>query len=227
MLLSCASWHWKECRGPASSIVCGGGSAPECEALQPYQLVAVSVSALRAVSWWRADWRIYVSPQQRWVSRERGGGNLNSEELVIQARRIQTQAQNSAVAVSALTQASELVRVHAGEKSAFYRTLQEVNQNWTWEHIAKIVNQAMDGFITYVENGLLEGLSIERQARIDVVSDILGQAQGLLEAKDVHPAAPAVLVGSALEEFLRNWCKEADLKLGNRKPGIKRRSSRC
>lgn len=146
---------------------------------------------------------------------------MEPEKLVAEARRIQS----STDAVSALAQASELARVYAGEKSAFYKMLEGVDQNWTWDHIGRFVEQAMGGFICYVESGLLDGVSVERQARIDVVSDILDQAQTLLDTKDVHPAAPAVLVGAALEEFLRNWCEDADLMLGNRKPGIEAFSS--
>ena len=36
----------------------------------------------------------------------------------------------------------------------------------------------------------------------------------------MHPAAPAVLGGAALEEFLRNWIEEANLPLGNKKASI-------
>ena len=64
-----------------------------------------------------------------------------------------------------------------------------------------------------MENDLLEGISIERKAQIDVVSDFLDQANSLLNSKDVHPAAPAVIIGAALEEFLRNWIEEAGLTL--------------
>lgn len=70
-----------------------------------------------------------------------------------------------------------------------------------------------------MEHGLLEGVSIERQAQIDVVSDFLEQAQNLLNADDVHPAAPTMIIGAALEEFLRNLVEEADLNIQG-KPSI-------
>ena len=63
-------------------------------------------------------------------------------------------------------------------------------------------------------------MSIERKAQLAVVSDFLEQAQVLLNSKNVHPAAPAVIIGAALEEFLRNWVEEADLSLGNQKPSL-------
>lgn len=36
----------------------------------------------------------------------------------------------------------------------------------------------------------------------------------------MHPAAPVVLVGATLEEFLRTWVEAESLPLGNRKPGL-------
>lgn len=45
-------------------------------------------------------------------------------------------------------------------------------------------------------------------------------AHTLLESKNVHPAAPAVLIGATLEEFLRTWSEAEALPLGSRKPGL-------
>lgn len=49
---------------------------------------------------------------------------------------------------------------------------------------------------------------------------MLEQAQSLLDDKKVHPAAPIVLIGASLEEFLRNWVEEKGLSLGNKKPSL-------
>jgi len=65
-----------------------------------------------------------------------------------------------------------------------------------------------------------DGISIERKAQIDVVSDFLEQAEGLLNSKDVHPGAPAVIIVSVLEEFLKNWVEERGLELNGNEPGI-------
>ena len=46
------------------------------------------------------------------------------------------------------------------------------------------------------------------------------QAQSLLDAEDVHPAAAAVIVGAVLEEFLRNWVEDDGLHLGSRRLSI-------
>ena len=53
---------------------------------------------------------------------------------------------------------------------------------------------------------------------MDVVSDLLGQANSLLEDAKYHPAAAAILIGACLEEFLRTWVEAESLSIS--KPGI-------
>ena len=45
-------------------------------------------------------------------------------------------------------------------------------------------------------------------------------ANQLLETARVHPAAPAVLIGATLGEFLRTWVEAEGLSIGSRKPGL-------
>lgn len=85
--------------------------------------------------------------------------------------------------------------------------------------------EVLKAYIAHLESGLIRGLSPKRQAEIDVTSDFLDQAQGLLKSNKVHPAAPAVLIGAALEEFLRNWVEDVGLSLGNKKPSLDAYSS--
>lgn len=144
---------------------------------------------------------------------------MDAQALVNQAKRIIQVAQNVS-GFSVLAEASEFLRTYSGEKSAFLRPLAEVDSAWDEEYVSDIVVRTLEAFVRYVENGLLGGIAIQRQAQIDVVSDFLSQADVLLASKDVHPAAPTVIIGAALEEFLRNWVEEASLGLGSRKPSI-------
>ena len=64
------------------------------------------------------------------------------------------------------------------------------------------------------------GVYLERQARADIGADLMEQAQSLLDAEDVHPAAAAVIVGAVLDEFLRNWVEVDGLHLVSRRPSI-------
>ena len=145
---------------------------------------------------------------------------MNTDDLIKQARRIVEKGKAGSAAAGILAEATEFLRVYAGEKSTFFVYLNAINRGAASAYINRYVVEILEGFIRYVENGLLEGISIERKAQIDVVSDFLNQANNLLSTKEVHPAAPTVIIGAALEEFLRNWIEEAGLALGGKKPSL-------
>lgn len=142
---------------------------------------------------------------------------MDASELIEQAKRI---TNSGAEGTSMLPEAQEFLRVYAGERSAFFKQLNEVNPNWDSNIVKSDVIKVLRGFIRFVEHGLLKGISIERKAQTDVVSDFLEQAQTLLDSTEVHPAAPTVVIGAALEEFLRNWIEEAGIDLGGQKPSL-------
>lgn len=121
---------------------------------------------------------------------------------------------------SVLAESLEFLRIYAGEKSSFYKQLSEVKAAWREDVIQTYVRDTLAGYIRFLKSGLSDGISVERLAQIDVVSDFLDQANKLLETKGVHPAAPCVLIGASLEEFLRNWVEEKDLSLGQSKPSL-------
>jgi len=119
---------------------------------------------------------------------------------------------------AAKAQVCEFLRQYAGPRSAFLEQA-EAAEGYNRFMIATLT-EVLKSFVEYVQAGLSAGLSAERQAQIDAVSDILGQAQGMLDEPGFHPAGAAVLVGASLEEFLRNWVEAAGLSLGNAKPGL-------
>lgn len=121
-------------------------------------------------------------------------------------------------AAGAKAQVCDFLRAYAGPKSSFL-TQAEAAQGFD-RYVVGHLTAVLDAFIEYLQSGLYSGLSPERQAQIDVVSDILEQANLLLENKNCHPAAAAVLVGASLEEFLRNWVEAAGLSIGNASHGI-------
>lgn len=139
---------------------------------------------------------------------------MNTEELIKQAQRIVSTGYSQEQAKSKLIESLEFLRVYAGEKSSFYQSLREIKQESNDPYIMKYVVASLNAFIVYLKSGLGDGVSIERRAQIEVVSDILEQANQLINTKGIHPAAPAVIIGAALEEFLRNWIEEEGLELG-------------
>ena len=115
----------------------------------------------------------------------------------------------------------QFLRDYCGKDNRFAKTLEENHPNeYNYQQTRLMIIHILQRFRSYVENNLLKGLTPERQAQIDVVSDILGQAQNLLREKDKHPAAPTMIIGAALNEFLRNWVEEKQLSLEGKKPGI-------
>jgi hypothetical protein len=144
----------------------------------------------------------------------------DSAKVIAQASRIIQQVQSETIQAGALAEAVDLTRVFGGANSAFHRALAKVSPGAARSFIEGRVTSVLEGFIRHIENGLVDEVSIERQARVDVVSDFLEQAQRLLETKDIHPGAAAVLIGASLEEFLRNWVEDKELSVGPRKPSI-------
>lgn len=142
---------------------------------------------------------------------------MTPEDLVKQAKRI---TKNHVNGHAALTEAMEFLRVYGGANNSFVKHLKTIETKWSDHHVFDHVVNTMNGFIAYVQNGLLDGVSIERKAQLDVVSDFLDQANTLLNSSKVHPAAPTVIIGAALEEFLRNWIEEECLSLSEKKPSL-------
>lgn len=143
---------------------------------------------------------------------------IDSTTLLNQAARIRDLLKGSGER-GPYSQACEFLRVFAGAKSAFFKNA-EAASTYSGSYRNEAVASIVDSFIEYAKAGLHGELSVKRQAQIDVISDFLGQAQDLLEQDGIHPAAPAVLIGAALEEFLRAWVEDVPLSLGGKKPSI-------
>jgi len=62
----------------------------------------------------------------------------------------------------------------------------------------------LEDWATYVEQGLADVVGPEARARIEASTDLMEQVQQLLDDGRVHPAAPIMLAGAALEELLRS-----------------------
>ena len=146
---------------------------------------------------------------------------MNVEYILNQANRILDQVKKSREITirGAYTEACEFFRVYAGNDSTFTKQALETRV-LNFHTFKQRLIQVLEAFIRYAEAGLLGGRSIIRQAQIDTVSGFLSQAQNLLDDDEVHPAAPAMLIGAALEQFLRDWTESAGISISNRKPSI-------
>lgn len=151
---------------------------------------------------------------------------MDTQELIQQAKALQKRIQayvsppgsNRSTGNAAKAQVCEFLQTYAGPKSAFLIQAEEAGGHDAY--LITTLTAILNSFIEYLEAGLSSGLSPERKARLDVVSDILEQANILLEDQKYHPAAAALLIGASLEEFLRTWVETAGLSIGSSKPGI-------
>ncbi len=144
---------------------------------------------------------------------------METSELIEHAKRIRNSP--GVTATKEYAEALAFLSTYAGPKSSFVETL-KLGPPGTLYHgaLAEHTASVMDAFISYLEAGLHEDLPPERRAQLDVVSDFLEQAEALLESKDVHPAAPAMLIGATLEEFLRTWVESEGLNMEGKKPSL-------
>lgn len=142
---------------------------------------------------------------------------MEVEQVLQQAHRI---IRSNVSSYTLLAESLEFLRIYSGADSSFYIELSKANHKWSDNYLKNFTTSIMLGFISFIEHGLDSGISLERKAQIDVVSDFLDQAMNLLNTKGVHPAAPCVLIGASLEEFLRNWVEESGLMESLSKPTL-------
>jgi hypothetical protein len=78
-----------------------------------------------------------------------------------------------------------------------------LNQNGNAEALTRVAAQ-LEEWAEYQESGMGNHKPFDVQFRIEAANEIMEQAQQLLSDRSVVPAAPVVLAGAALEEFLRS-----------------------
>ena len=142
---------------------------------------------------------------------------MTKEEIIAQAERIKTSIKRNRT--QGKTEAMEFLKIYAGPDNSFYNQIKSVS-GYSDEGYKEALCAVLDSFIDFVRNGLLRSISLEREIQIETVSDYLEQAENLLNDKKVHPAAPAVIIGASLEEFLRNWLEELGTDLSDKKNSL-------
>lgn len=150
---------------------------------------------------------------------------MDTATLVEQATALKNRIQGYAhstptttIGEAAKAQVAEFFRAYAGPRSSFTKEAEAVSGYN--EYMVGTLSALLDSFVEFVQAGLATGLSPERKGQLDVVSDVLSQAQAMLDNSVFHPAGAAVIVGAALEEYLRTWVEAAGLSIGNAKPSI-------
>ena len=101
-------------------------------------------------------------------------------------------------------QIAEFIRLVAGQDNYFHRQATETNIV-TDRGLSDTLDAVLDGFAAYVESGLLDQQGLRRSEELEVVSDLMMQANAMLNDDKMHPAVAAFLIGATLEEYLRTW----------------------
>jgi hypothetical protein len=136
---------------------------------------------------------------------------MTKEDLIKHGTRILVNSQTNPVGAKA--EAEQFLETYVGSKNSFLKSLRDTPLSFGKGTVQHVVQSTMSSFIEHVKNDLLKTITIHREIQIDTVSDYLSQAETLLNDNNVHPAAPAVIIGASLEEFLRCWLEDQDVDL--------------
>jgi hypothetical protein len=93
-----------------------------------------------------------------------------------------------------------------------------VQQTDCWDH-AHAMADLLTNWVEYKRAGMQDDAPFEVRARVEAANDLMDQVDTLLNDRRVHPAAPIVLAGAALEERLRALMLEKSLFVPG-KPGL-------
>lgn len=144
---------------------------------------------------------------------------METEEIIKHAQELAEECDRAAETLDpnsatygTIAGARSFLERFAGSRSHFYKDACKIMS-------ARPVAAILRSFVRSLERGLVQGIDPKREAQVEVVSDILEQAQALLANNRVHPAGPAVLIGAALEEFLRTWIEREGIRVTG-KPGL-------
>lgn len=123
--------------------------------------------------------------------------------------------------VSRAVAALEFLRQYSGEDSHWTRRATAIYESHgdgkSTESGAPAVGEFLRSWSDQVEAGVIEVVGARAQAEIAVVNtDVMGQVRRLIEDKQMHPAAPIVLCGAALETALRATVEAHKLVLTER-----------
>lgn len=97
--------------------------------------------------------------------------------------------------------ARQFLRDQSGPNSAFVELAEMYSIGGS--KAAACTAAALKEWTEYVEAGLAKQVPEATRFRVEAATDLMEQVQQLLEGETVHPSAPMMLAGAALEEFLR------------------------
>lgn len=110
----------------------------------------------------------------------------------------------------------QFVKNYIGEDSEFYKVLSEANKNRSTDsetHKAWAAKEVLKSLKDYLTLNLDLFKSEKYNIKIDIISDFMLQAVDLANDKKFHPASASILMGAALEEFLKKFAEKEEIDL--------------
>lgn len=144
---------------------------------------------------------------------------LEKEILTFRALAASGSPSGRLVVLPIVTPALETLRRHAPGTVFYDSAVSLLKGRADPEATLVDVADVLQSWQEYRRSGLAATPGVAVQARVAAATDLMEQVQRLLDDRAVHPAAPIVLAGAALEEALRSLVIGGHLEV-NGKPGL-------
>lgn len=124
--------------------------------------------------------------------------------ILEEGRRLHTEASSARPIV-------EYLRVHAGVDSEMYQSVRHTAGSPLEREWIAAAKASLAEWLMLAERGLVGDRGGLLGARFEAATDLMEQVQILLDDKQIHPAAPVMLAGAALEQALRGLVESKQL----------------
>lgn len=109
----------------------------------------------------------------------------------------------------------QFVNIYIGKNTEFYNSLTNHSKEFTSLSYNKYIaaKSVLKSIKSYLKLNLDFLESESYKIKTDIINDFIMQAIELASSKKYHPAAAAILLGAALEEFLKNLAAHKNIDL--------------
>lgn len=116
----------------------------------------------------------------------------------------------------------QFVKNYIGKDTEFYKSILNFSKIYSDISTDKVyaASSILSSVKSYLQLNLVFLKTENYQTKIDIISDFICQAIELSNDKNFHPAASAILLGAALEEFLKQLAELNSIDLQNVKKTI-------
>lgn len=140
------------------------------------------------------------------------------EWATAEAERLRQLAAAGRMTYASTTPGLEFLKLQDPNSTFYKRGLDIVAKQYS-DTAAEAVADLLVGWVATQKAGIVSAIPFEARIRVEASTDLMEQVHRLLGDKGIHVAAPIVLAGAGLEEFLRSMVLSEGVAF-SRKPGI-------